>query len=65
MDMEDMRTDPMIYIDKEQLVKGVLESLPTLAWVWLFADYFGKQDEKTQFEMLKEIEEFQKFGGNQ
>lgn len=40
MDMEDMRTGPMIYIDKERFMQDVKDFLPTLFWLWLLTENF-------------------------
>ena len=40
MDMEDMRTDPMIYINKEEFMQGIKNFLPTLFWLWLLLENF-------------------------
>lgn len=39
MEMDNMRTDPMVYVDSQKFIDGVVESLPTMFFFWMFADF--------------------------
>lgn len=61
MDMEDMRTDPMVYIDPKQFKENILDSVPTLVYTWLLADFFSKQCEEQKKNILQIANEFNNF----
>lgn len=61
MDMEDMRTDPMVYIDPKQFKENILDSVPTLVYTWLLADFFSKQCEEQKKNIIQIANEFNDF----